>query len=202
MTELYWGFLRREILRDGFTSFKKDPWRNSLVVQWFGCCVFIVEGMGLIPGWGIKILKAESNHNPGPPPPKPNNNKKPEQKGPKECCFSFFVSGHCWGKLWHLDQGEHLGTSPRAKAKVEDCRVKKIQSLGSQWPKTKLINPGSILLFLVVKWPFCLFTFNWIKKLAHKKYYIVVSAYSLFWSYNIYACSLGGPPIDFIKMFF
>ena len=116
------GFLRREILRDGFTSFKKDPWRNSLVVQWLGCYVYAVEGMGLIPGWEIKILKAESK--PPPQKKKPNNNNKTRAKGPQGVLFSPFASGHCWGRLWHLDQVERFGTSPRAKAKAEDCRVK------------------------------------------------------------------------------
>ena len=30
---------------------------NSLVVQWLGLRAFIAEGMGLIPGQGIKILQ-------------------------------------------------------------------------------------------------------------------------------------------------
>ena len=29
-----------------------------LAVQWLGLCAFTVEGMGLIPGWGIKIPQA------------------------------------------------------------------------------------------------------------------------------------------------
>ena len=31
---------------------------NSLAVQWFGLYTFTAEGMGLIPGRGIKILQA------------------------------------------------------------------------------------------------------------------------------------------------
>ena len=30
---------------------------DSLVVQWFGLCTFIDEGVGLIPGWGTKISR-------------------------------------------------------------------------------------------------------------------------------------------------
>ena len=33
--------------------------RNSLAVQWLGLCDFTAtEGVGLIPGWGTKILQA------------------------------------------------------------------------------------------------------------------------------------------------
>ena len=116
MTELYWGFLGREILRDGFTSFKKDPWRNSLVVQWLGCRVFAVEGMGLIPVWEIKILKAESK----PPPQKnPTTTTKPEQQGPREWCFPFLpldiVEGGCgtWIKWSVLGQAQ--GQKPKLR---------------------------------------------------------------------------------------
>ena len=117
MTELYWGFLRREILRDGFTSFKKDPWRNSLVVQWFGCCVFTVEGMGLIPGWGIKILKAESK--PPPPHQNPTTTKKQSKRDPRSAVFPFLpldiVEGGCGTWIKGSNWGQAQGQKPKLR---------------------------------------------------------------------------------------
>ena len=37
---------------------------NSLVVQWLGLGTFTTEGLGSIPGWGTKILKAMQRDNP------------------------------------------------------------------------------------------------------------------------------------------
>ena len=40
------------------TTQSKNGQRNSLAVLWLGLCTSIVEGTGLIPGWGTKILQA------------------------------------------------------------------------------------------------------------------------------------------------
>ena len=33
----------------------KDRTKDSLTVQWLGCCSLTARGQGLIPGWGTKI---------------------------------------------------------------------------------------------------------------------------------------------------
>jgi len=147
----------------------------------------------------LRSWKQSQNHR---PPTKTQRQQKNRAKGTQGVLFFLFCLWTLLREAVALGSRGAIGDKPKGKSQSWGLQSEKIQSLGSQWPKTRLINPGSILLFLVVKWPFCLFTFNWIKKLAHEKYYIVVSAYSLFWSYNIYACLLGRPPIDFIKMFF
>ena len=45
--------------------------RNSLEVQWLGLGTFTSMGLGLIPGWGTKILKVKW-HAPTPTPPPPH----------------------------------------------------------------------------------------------------------------------------------
>ena len=40
------------------TGDRTDGGRGALVVQWLGLCAFTARGMGLIPGWGNKILHA------------------------------------------------------------------------------------------------------------------------------------------------
>ena len=88
------------------------------MVQWLGCCVFTVEGMGLIPGWRIKILKAESK----PPPLKNPTTKNQSKRDPRSAVFTFLpldtVEGGCgtWIKwnIWGQAQGQKpkLRTAP------------------------------------------------------------------------------------------
>ena len=39
-------------------DFKKKDLGNSLAVEWLGLHVFTAEGVGSIPGWGIRIPQA------------------------------------------------------------------------------------------------------------------------------------------------
>ena len=46
---------------------------GGLVVQWLGLCAFTARGMGLIPGWGNKVLHALQ--------PVPTSAPTPQNKG-------------------------------------------------------------------------------------------------------------------------
>ena len=52
------GWMQRQVIQMLYDPYKNQLVGTSLVVQWLRLCAPNAGGMGLVPGWGTKILHA------------------------------------------------------------------------------------------------------------------------------------------------